>query len=61
MSNLSQSIAVYFNKIIYSINYLKNSSDYCQSNETEPVTPKQKPAKTSKTDSAAGDFMESNF
>lgn len=61
MSNLSQNIAVFFNKIIYSINYLKNSSDYCQSTETEPVTPKQKSIKISKTDSTAGDFIESNF
>lgn len=34
MSYLSQNIAVFFNKIIYSINYLKSSTDYCQSNET---------------------------
>lgn len=61
VSNLSQNIAVFFNKIIYSINYLKNSTEYCQSNETEPVTPKQKPTKTSKKDSGAGDLMESNF
>lgn len=34
MSSLSQNIAVFFNKIIYSINCLKNSTDYYQSNET---------------------------